>query len=87
MRRAFAAAVLVIAMSACGSNGRNDARNDLIDQLVESGLDRTIADCVVTGFFDERSDQELKDFFDRPALTDDERADFARLTEACTSLG
>lgn len=65
---------------------RERARQDLIDQLVEGGLDRTIADCVVEGFFAERTDDELKAFIARPELTDAERAEFARLGESCQSV-
>ena len=78
-------AVALVATSACGeSRARRAARGDLVDQLVEGGLPEQVADCVVEAFFDARNDDELKDFFARETLTDDEREEFARLGEACT---
>ena len=52
-------AALVLCVSACGSTGRRSS-DDLIDQLVDGGLERGIAECVVEQFFDERSDDELQ---------------------------
>lgn len=91
MKRALAlatAAVLVLTpLTGCAKGvARERARRDLVDQLVEGGLDRTIADCVVEGFFRERTDDELKAFIARPELTDAERAEFARLGESCQSV-
>ena len=78
-------AVALVATSACGeSRARRAAEADLVDQLVEGGLPEQVADCVVEAFFDARNDDELKDFFARETLTDDEREEFARLGEACT---
>jgi hypothetical protein len=77
--------VALLAASACGeSRARRAARADLVDQLVEGGLPEQVADCVVEAFFDARNDDELKDFFARETLTDDEREEFARLGEICT---
>jgi hypothetical protein len=71
-------------LSACGeSNSRKRARADLVEQLVEGGLERPVADCVVEAFFDVRNDDELRAFFDREELTDDERREFAQLGEIC----
>lgn len=75
---------LVGALGACGeSNSRKRARAELVDQLVDGGLERTVADCVVEAFFDTRNDRELRDFFEREELTDDERTEFAQLGELC----
>jgi hypothetical protein len=75
----------VLVASACGeSRTRREARRELVAQLVEGGLTEQVADCVVETFFDARNDGELKDFFARERLTDDERAEFARLGELCT---
>lgn len=72
------------ALAACGeSNSRKRARADLVDQLVEGGLERAVADCVVESFFDVRNDDELRAFFEREELTDDERREFAQLGEVC----
>lgn len=88
MRRALIAALVVavaaVPSAACAKGvARERARQELVDQLVEGGLDRTIADCVVEGFFAERTDAELKAFIARPDLTEAERAEFARLGESC----
>ncbi|MCU1358920.1 MAG: hypothetical protein JWN99_209 [Ilumatobacteraceae bacterium] len=83
--RAVIAVAALWAMTACGGGlSRAEARSDLVDQLVSGGIDRTVAECVVEQFFDARSDDELKAFFDREELTDAERAEFARLTKGCT---
>ncbi len=55
----------------------------LVAQLVDGGLPDAVAECVVESFFDTRSDTELKAFFEREELTDDEREEFARLGEIC----
>jgi hypothetical protein len=86
-RVAIAAAALIPFVGllvACGdSDSRKRARAELVDQLVEGGLERGVADCVVEAFFDARNDRELRDFFDREELTDDERSEFAQLGKLC----
>ena len=90
MRRAGVAALVLVALLAgagCGNGrARREARDELVDQLVEGGLPEQVADCVVAAFFDGRNDDELKEFFARETLTDDEREEFARLGEACTPV-
>ncbi|MGB8858197.1 MAG: hypothetical protein WCC60_03025 [Ilumatobacteraceae bacterium] len=77
--------LLLVLVVACAST-RDRAHDDLVDQLVgEGGLSRSVADCVVDKFFEVRTTQELKEFFDREGLTDAERAEFARLGEECAS--
>ena len=74
----------VLIGSGCGeSRARRDARAELVDQLVEGGLTEQVADCVVDAFFDARNDDELREFFERERLLDNERAEFARLGETC----
>jgi hypothetical protein len=85
-RRLLAVAVAVVTVSvvsACGGGGRGEARDELVDQLVEGGLERPVAECVVGQFFDNHTDAELKAFFDRDELTDAERAEFASLGRGC----
>lgn len=89
MRRVLPLCVLltvpVLPFVACAST-RDRAHDDLVDQLVdEGGLDRSVADCVVDGFFEHRSTEELKAFFERDGLTEAERLEFARLGDACTT--
>ena len=79
----FLAVLLVLA--GCGNNDRRDARNSLVQQLVDGGLSRPLADCVVDAFFRGKTDDELKGFFDRPQLTPDERAEFEALGAQCTT--
>ncbi len=78
--------VLVPLATSCRDSGsRQRARAELVQQLVEGGLGRAVADCVVDGFFDVRNDGELREFFARDELTDAERREFALLGEACSS--
>ena len=70
----------------CASSGRDEARDGLVDQLVdEGGLERSVAECVVEGFFDERTTEELREFFERDELTDAEQAEFVLLGEECAA--
>ncbi len=70
----------------CGSV-RDRAHDDLVDQLVnDGGLSRPIADCVVDRFFEVRTTDELKKFFEREGLTAAERAEFARLGDECAPV-
>ena len=73
---------VVIALS-CGSQARNEARDSLVKQLESGGLDHKTALCVVDAFFANKTDAELKGFFDRPTLTPDEAAEFASLGLRC----
>lgn len=78
------AALVLVAPVLAGCGGTRDrARGDLVDQLVEGGLEDELAECVVEAFFDARTDDELKAFFDREDLTAAERDEFARLGAAC----
>lgn len=77
--------VVLLALAACGSSDRHDARNSLVQQLVDGGLQRPLAECVVDAFFKDKSDDELRGFFDRPELTPDERAEFEALGAQCTT--
>lgn len=85
-RRRWSLAVLVvIALGGCGSAPRDDARQSLVKQLEEGGLDERAAECVVDAFFAGKSNEELKGFFDRPQLTPDEAVEFAALGKRCSS--
>jgi hypothetical protein len=76
---------LLFTAGACGNSDRHDARNSLVQQLVDGGLERPLAECVVDAFFKGKSDEQLKGFFDRPELTPDERAEFEALGGQCTA--
>lgn len=80
--RCLAIAVLVV-LAGCGQTARDDARETLVKQLQDGGLDHKTAECVVSAFFEGKSDAELKGFFDRPQLTPEEAAEFASLGERC----
>lgn len=75
--------VLAVVAASCGSQARNDARDSLVKQLQDGGLDHKTAVCVVDAFFAKKTDAELKGFFDRPTLTPDEAAEFAALGQRC----
>jgi hypothetical protein len=85
-RSRWLAAVLVVLVTAgCGSQPRDDARDSLVKQLRDGGLDEPTAECVVAAFFEGKSNEELKGFFDRPQLTPEEAAEFAALGQRCTA--
>jgi hypothetical protein len=77
--------VAVLIASSCGSQPRDDARDSLVDQLVEGGLEKPAAECVVAAFFEDKTNEELKGFFDRPQLTPEEAAQFASLGQRCSA--
>jgi hypothetical protein len=77
--------LLVIAAASCGDAPRNDARDSLVKQLQDGGLDAPTAECVVTAFFEGKTNEELKGFFDRPQLTPEEAAEFAALGQRCST--
>ena len=83
LRWLTAATVVAIAGSGCGDQARDDARDSLVKQLEDRGLDQPTAECVVDAFFKGKSDQELKGFFDRPQLTPEEAEEFAVLGDQC----
>ena len=84
MRRARRLAiVVVVVLAGCGPTARDDARDTLVEQLQDGGLDHKTAECVVSAFFEGKTDAELKCFFDRPQLTPEEAAEFASLGERC----
>ena len=70
-------------LSKLGDKARDGARNSLVKQLEDGGLDEKTAKCVVDEFFKDKTDQQLKGFFDRPQLTPEEAAEFAALGEKC----
>ena len=84
-RRLLATAVAAVALvvTSCGDKPRDDARVSLVQQLEDGGLDQRTAECVVAAFFEGKTDQDLKGFFDRPQLTPEEAAEFAALGEKC----
>ncbi|HEY7628840.1 MAG TPA: hypothetical protein VH761_17350 [Ilumatobacteraceae bacterium] len=85
MRRLLALVVVgVLLIGGCGSDARDEAGDSLVQQLVDGGLERDIAECVVRAFFEGKTDAELERFFDRPQLTPDEATEFAALGARCT---
>ncbi len=83
VRRCLLSVVLVAAVAGCGSQPRDEARDSLVKQLEDGGLDATTAECVVSAFFEGKTNEELKGFFDRPELTPEEAAEFAALGQRC----
>jgi len=80
-----AVVALAIVLGGCGHSARDDARETLVKQLEDGGLDHRTAECVVTTFFAGKTDDELQGFFQRPQLTPEEAAEFAALGEQCKS--
>jgi hypothetical protein len=83
--RRLLAAFMVVALVACASAPRDEARQSLVKQLEGGGLDQKTATCVVDAFFAGKSNEELKGFFDRPQLTPDEAVEFAALGRRCSA--
>jgi hypothetical protein len=77
--------LLVASVAGCGSQARDDARDSLVQQLEDGGLDQKTAECVVAAFFDGKSNEELKGFFDRAELTPEEAVEFAALGRRCST--
>jgi hypothetical protein len=77
--------LLVASLAGCGSQARDDARDSLVQQLEDGGLDQKTAECVVAAFFDGKSNEELKGFFDRAELTPEEAVEFAALGRRCST--
>ena len=76
----------LVTLAGCGTV-RDRAHDDLVDQLVhDGGLARPVAVCVVDKFFQARTTDELKKFFQRDDLTEAEAAEFARLGEECAPV-
>ena len=83
VRRCCAVLLLVVSVASCGSQARDDARDSLVHQLEDGGLDQKTAECVVAAFFEGKTNEELKGFFDRPQLTPEEAVEFAALGQRC----
>jgi hypothetical protein len=76
----------LVTAAGCGSV-RDRAHDDLVDQLVDDGgLARPVANCVVDKFFEARTTDELREFFEREGLTEAESAEFARLGDECAPV-
>jgi hypothetical protein len=84
LRRGLFVAMVAVVVS-CGPSPRDDARDGLVKQLEGGGLDQATAECVVAAFFEGKTDDELKGFFDRPQLTPEEAAEFAALGQKCAA--
>ena len=50
-----------------------------------AGSTEPTAECVVDAFFEGKTNEELKGFFDRPQLTPEEAAEFAALGQKCAA--
>jgi hypothetical protein len=76
-------AVMTATPGCSAAPGRTEARATLVQQLVDAGLTRTVAGCVVDAFFATKTDEQLKAFYKRPTLTEDEQAEFATFGAQC----
>lgn len=84
MRHFLSAVAVTLVLVACSHSSRGPALEAFIAQLQqEGGLPLEAAACVAERFFDERTDEELKAFFERTELTAAERDEFARLGREC----
>ncbi len=89
MRRLLFALPLLVAVPALAGcrSSRDDARRQFTEQLeTEGGLSHSVAVCIVDKFFEERTTEELKAFFERKDLTAEESAEFKTLGEQCAVL-
>lgn len=54
---------LLVIGGGCGeSDDRREAKRTLTEQLVDGGLPAELAECVVDGFFQVRTDEDLRAF-------------------------
>ncbi|MEY4173833.1 MAG: hypothetical protein RI900_998 [Actinomycetota bacterium] len=86
MRRSMVVllALMLPVLGGCRKSSRPDARAAFVTQLQqEGGLTPDVAECIVDRFFADRTDQDLKEFFERDELTIAEAEEFGRLAEAC----
>lgn len=86
MRRAAVVllALMLPVLGGCRKSSRPDARTAFVSQLQqEGGLTADVAGCIVDRFFADRTDQQLKEFFERDELTIAEAEEFGRLAEVC----
>ena len=81
-------AVVAVGLGACSRDdgGRDRARAEFTQQLVDTGLEPEQAACIVDKFFEGRTNDELNEFFETEELTNDERAEFAALTKECATV-
>jgi hypothetical protein len=76
--------VTVVAGGGACSNARDRARDEFVDQLVnDGGLSEGEAKCIVDRFFDDRTTDELREFFKNDDLTEAEAAEFGAAAAAC----
>jgi hypothetical protein len=83
----LAVAALAVGGGCSRAATREQMEDRYRDELVSRGLDATVAQCVVDGFFAELSDDEAKAFHARDELTPAEATRFAELGEACGAGG
>lgn len=84
--RAALAAAAVVVLTGCGSRALSrDALVDrYVDTLVDEGVPREVAECVIGGLFGEMTDDELRSFnTNGDELTPDQQARVAELTSQC----
>jgi hypothetical protein len=80
--------VVVSVLSGAGCAERQLTRAEIedryIDGVVDAGIERSVAECVITRLFGEMTDAELREFnTEGSELTDEQSVRLGELTAAC----
>ena len=82
--------VVVGALAGCREREltREQLEDRYVDEVVEGGIDRDIAECVISRLFGGMTDAELREFNTSGAdLTAEERQRVGQLADACGATG
>jgi hypothetical protein len=67
-----------------GGLGRDGLRDAYVERIVDAGVERSVAECVVDRLFDEMTDDELRRFnTEGTSLSESESSRIAQLADAC----
>ena len=89
VRRLFALAATVLitlGLGACGGKQltRGQLEDRYVDEIVDAGIDRSVAECVITRLFGPMTDDELREFNTTgTGLTLEEMQRVGELADAC----
>lgn len=78
--------VAAASLGGCGGGGlsRDQLEDRYVETLVDSGIEPAVAECVISAFFGELTDDELRDFnTDGDELTPDQTARIGELAAEC----
>ncbi len=83
----FGATVLIVVAGAGCSRGglsRDGLRDAYVERIIDAGVERPVAECVVDRLFDEMNDDELRRFnTEGTSLSESQTNRIAQLADAC----